>query len=237
MVKIKLVLLGDTYPLDADKIVRFGERSSTFKIIGVPEEIANPEFLNNGQIHLLNNDIENHFVDYRFNDIDFIAVIANRNLEGNFFARPISDKIVIMSILDVDRFVNEGITVDMYINRMLLGYSTIYKAFKDMRNTSIFQKNTRGCLFDLCIYKPDIARFFRKPKLSSSALAILEAQVSSDFSRKLKKDISKLEISPYYKLRDWFKKNPIQAIVISFLIQQVVSESAAMIKGYLYGLF
>jgi hypothetical protein len=241
MANIKLVLLGDTYPLDADKLVKLANRFSTFKVVKRPLEIVNPSILNDPQIPMListfkeNNDIQN----IPLEGANFTVLVIARPLEGNFFSIPISEKLIVVSIFDIDNLnLHEGITPEMFLCRFLLGFSTVFQAYGGLtkEGAELFQKNSRGCLFDQCLIKPEVVKFFRNPSLSDEAKTILNRKVDKNFIDDVKKDIKKLEIGMYYKLRDWFKENPILAIVITFIVQQLVSESTEMIKGYLYGL-
>ncbi|MCX6162915.1 MAG: hypothetical protein NTV87_16465, partial [Ignavibacteriae bacterium] len=112
---------------------------------------------------------------------------------------------------------------------IFVSYNGLYQQANEL-----MQINATGCLFDKCLYKPQIAMFFRQPILSPAALTLLTAMaLPKNFLADLQKAINKLKIGRYYKLKDWFKKNPITAIVITFLIGFIFSE---LLGNYIYDL-
>jgi len=234
MVKIELLILGDIYPVNLNKIKSFSDNSKIFKITE-HSEILNPEILNGQSIRLLDNDF-NGFLNNSTN-YDFRVIVVNRPLENNLFTRRISTNLITISIFDIGSLnMQEGISVEMYINRFLLAFTTIFKFYRGFppNEIDLIRKNATGCLFDLCIFKPQIAMFFRTPKLSSESISLLErGELPTGFIENLKKDIKKLKIGNYYVLKDWLKENPIKAIIITFLIGFVFSE---ILGNYVYDL-
>lgn len=234
MTKIELIQLGDTYPVDFQKIQKIGHDSTIFKITGISEN-NNAEILNRETVRLLDADF--NFLTARKVTADFTVVIVNRPLQGNYFSRPISEKLIVVSIFDIESLnIHEGISVEMYIVRFLLAFSTIYKAYNGLSQqaTELMQPNATGCLFDMSIYKPQIAIFFRQPKLSPSAINTLNSKtLPQKFLADLQKEIKKLRIGSYYRLVDWLKENPKKAISITFLIGLIFSE---LLGNYIYDL-
>jgi hypothetical protein len=85
---------------------------------------------------------------------------------------------------------------------------------------------TTGCLFDMGIHKPDIAKFFRNPHLSENVKNTLSANGiinNNDFLIILERAIKKLEIGSFYKIKDWVKENPIKGLIFTFLISFIFS--------------
>ena len=234
MTKIELIQLGDTYPVDFQKIQKFGDSSSIFKVVAISEN-NNAEILNRETVRLSDNDFS--FLTTRQTVADFSVVIVNRPLQGNYFSRPISEKLIVVSIFDIETLnIHEGISVEMYITRFLLAFSTIFQAYSGLSQqaTELMQPNATGCLFDKSIYKPQIAIFFRQPKLSPAAINLLNSKtLPQNFLTDLQNDIKKLKIGTYYKLKDWLKENPIWAISITFLIGLIFSE---LLGNYTYDL-
>lgn len=234
MIKIELIQLGDTYPVDFQKIQNFGDSSSIFAIASISEN-NNAEILNRETIRLSDNDFD--FLTKRQTIADFSVVIVNRPLQGNYFSRPISTKLIVVSIFDIDTLnIHEGISVEMYINRFLLAFSAIFQAYGGLspQATELMQPNSTGCLFDKSIYKPQIAIFFRRPKLSPAAISLLKSKtLPQHFLEDLQNEIKKLQIGFYYKLKDWFKENPKKAIGITFFTGLIFSE---LFGNYVYDL-
>lgn len=239
MIKIELIQLGDIYPVNFQKIQKFGDNSTIFKIATISEN-NNAEILNREIVRL--SDADFNFLVVQQVTTDFSVVIVNRPLQDNYFSRPISEKLIIVSIFDIESLnIHEGISVEMYILRFLLAFSTIFQVYKgfSQQANELMQRNATGCLFDKSIYKPQIAIFFRQPKLSIAVINILKGKtLPLNFLPDLQDDIKKLKISSYYKLKDWLKENPIIAIAVAFLIGLIFSELLGnyiydLIKGYL----
>ena len=224
-IKIVLIQLGDTYPVDYKKIQKFGEGSSVFKIIDILDS-PNAQILNENPHQLTDQDF-NNLIDIN-SDHHFSVVIVNRPLEGNYFTRIISDKQIVVSIFEIEKLdIHEGISVEMYIIRFLFAFSTIFQAFKKipLNECELMQNNATGCLFDKSIFKPQIAIFFRKPKISSAAINVLNSKtLPKNFLNDLQHEIKKLKIGTYYDIKDWLKKNPIWAILIIYLVEIIFSE-------------
>lgn len=235
MAIIELIQLGDTYPVDYLKLKRFGEKSSIFEISNISDN-NNPDILNRQDGFRLS-DADFNYLKIRPITADFSVVIVNRPLQDNYFSRPVTENLIVVSIFDIDKLnIHEGISVEMYLIRFLLAFSTIFHAYNGLSNQAyeLMQINATGCLFDKCIYKPQVAVFFRNPKLSPAVCNILTKKtLPHDFLIDLKKEIQKLKIGNYYKLKDWFKKNPITAIILTFFIGLIFSE---LLGNYLYDL-
>lgn len=234
MTKIELIRFGDTYPVNFQKIKNFSNKSSIFKIINILEN-NNPEILNSEILRIYDKDFES--LTKLKTDADFTVVIVNRPLEDNFFSRRISNKLIVISIFGIETLnIHEGISLEMYILRFLLAFTTIYNVYNELPISAnkLMQKNTSGCLFDMCIYKPQIATFFRNPKLSSAVVNTLTSEtLPKNFLNNLKKEIKLLKIENYYQLIDWLKANPVKAIIFTFLIGLIFSE---LLGNYIYDL-
>lgn len=224
-IKIELIQLGDTYPVNYGKIKKFGEGSSIFKIIDISVSL-NANILNENPHQLSDKDF--NFSKNLNSDTHFSVVIVNRPLEGNYFTRIISENRIVVSIFEIEKLdIHEGISVEMYIIRFLFAFSTIFKAFNGipLNECELMQNNATGCLFDKSIFKPQIAIFFRQPKISSAAINALNSkELPQNFLNDLQHEIKKLKIGPYYDIKDWLKKNPIWAILIIYLVGIIFSE-------------
>ena len=234
MTNIEIIQLGDTYPVDFQKIQNFGDSSSIFSVFAISEN-NNAEILNRETLRLSDNDFA--FLTIRQSFADFSVVIVNRPLEDNYFTRRISESLIVVSIFDIEALnIHEGISVEMYLIRFLIAFSTIYKAYDGLsiQATELMQTNATGCLFDRAIFKPQIAIFFRQPKISPAVITLLQnTTLPRDFLSALQNEIKRLKIGHYYRLKDWLKENPIKAIAITFLIGLIFSE---LLGNYIYDL-
>jgi hypothetical protein len=234
MIKIELIQFGDTYPVNYQKIENFGNNSSIFKIINILEN-KNHEILNSEILRISDENFK--FLTNIKTDADFSVIIVNRPLDGNYFSRRISNKLIVISIFGIETLnIHEGISLEMYILRFLLAFTTIYNVYNGLpiNANELMQKNPTGCLFDMCIYKPQISFFFRNPKLSSAVVNTLTSKtLPKNFLNNLKKEIKLLKIGNYYQLTDWLKENPKKAIFFTFLIGLIFSE---LLGNYIYDL-
>jgi len=129
--------------------------------------------------------------------------------------------------------IHEGISYEMYLNRLLLAFSTIYKVYGLLSYElagNLMQLDTRGCLFDMGIHKPDIAKFFRNPHLSENVKNIIGDKV---YIKKLERASKKLEIGSFYKIKDWLKENPMKGLIFTFLISFIFS---GLLGNFIYDL-
>jgi hypothetical protein len=239
MAVIQLIPLGDIYPLDINTIANFGKKSGVFEIEISDFNIHNNQILSQFPTTLLDSSF-NDF-DYQLNSADFIVVLVNRELENNYFSRLLPDRpIVVVTIFGIESLnIHEGISYEMYLNRLLLAFSTIYKVYGLLSYElagNLMQLDTRGCLFDMGIHKPDIAKFFRNPHLSEEVKKILSdngINNNNDYLIKLERAIKKLEIGSFYKIKDWLKENPMKGLIFTFLISFIFS---GLLGNFIYDL-
>ena len=123
---------------------------------------------------------------------------------------------------------NEGISIEKYLSRFIYGFVTIYYAYNrqlPLHANEIFNLDANGCLFDYCLYKPDVVKFFRNPHLSAKSLSFLETKpLEKNFIKSLTTEIKLLKIGKFYFLKDWLIKNPIYGIVITFLLSFIFNK-------------
>ncbi len=232
--------MGDTYPVDYKKLKATGDSSALFSILK-KVEFPNPNILNRqNSFRLIDNDF-NFLID-RHTSADFSVVIVNRPLEGDFFSRRISDKLIAVSVFEIDALnIHEGIKVEMFLTRFIYGFVTIYLCFNNSLPTNgtvaeleLIQMEAKGCLFDFCRYKPQVALFFRQPKISPEAITKLRTKpLPENFIEALNKEIQKLKIGRYYKIKDGLKENPVTAILMTFFVGLIFSE---LLGNYIYDL-
>ncbi len=226
-IQIHIHLLGDTYPLAIDKI-----RSHIFDI--VVESTINNQFLNLHPTIILDDHFRQNFSKNK--DSDFTVLIVNRQLENNFFTRYIDENLLVMSIFEIEKlYLSDGITIEMYVERYLLAFATMYTVFEKITEEAdeLVQKNSTGCLFDGAIYKPDVIKFFRKPMLCNNVINIITEKKQSAFLVKLLKEIKSLKIGRYHAISKWVTKKPIVSLFIAYSGSLVFNE---LVGNVLYDL-
>lgn len=232
MIKIKITVVGDIYPLDCDKLISTSRNSKIFHFIPDWQENRNPDFLSKHELALYDSDFQ--YLKNEKTDADFILVLVNRRLEGNYISRVISDKLIVVTIFEIESLnIHEGISLEQYILRLSYGFATIFIAYKGLKPEAIelMQNNATGCLFDKAIFKPEIAKFFRNPHLSVAVKAKLETKIlPRDYVKTLETEIKKLKIGNYYNIRDYFKKNSLVATIAALFIGLMLD----VLGNYLY---
>jgi hypothetical protein len=239
MATIDIVLLGDTQPLSIKELIRICRKSQIFSLKEI-RKLPYAGILNPNEFRAVT-DAEINAQNYHNGQANFTIAILDRPLEGNYFTRPINEKVIAISIFDLDSLnIHEAISLEMYLTRFFYSFATIYKAFgnslpsiAEMGQTQLMQE-PKGCLFDICMYKPHIVKFFKQPALSNGATHTLSTmQLPINHIETLSKEIKKLKIGKYYFIGVWLKENPVKTSVISFLIGLVFSE---LLGNYIYDL-
>jgi hypothetical protein len=226
-IQIQIHLLGDTYPLVADKI-----RSNIFDL--KVETTINNEFLNLHPTIILDEDVRNNFIKNK--GTDFTVLIVNRQLENNFFTRYIDENLLVMSIFEIEKlYLSDGITIEMYVERYLLAFATMYTVFGKITEEAgvLVQINSTGCLFDGAIYKPDVIKFFREPMLCDNVVKIILDKKQDAYLKKLTTEIKALKIGRYHAISKWVTKKPIVSLFIAYSASLVFNE---LVGNVLYDL-
>lgn len=238
MVKINIIALGDIYPLDIDKLKKSTEKSKIFNIVSIQESIHS-QILNKFELQINDNEFKIYFEELKNNnEVNINVIIVNRTLENNFYTRLIYDNLIVISIHDIEVLNNvDGITSEMFINRFLYAFSVIYDVYNklDIRALDeLMQNNTKGCLFDTCVLKNQITRFFRKPILCSTVKETLNTKIlPKNYILDLQKEIKKLKISDYYIFINWLKLNPKTSIILGGLATIPINYLSDILK-YLF---
>jgi hypothetical protein len=218
MIKIKIIQLGDTYPFNSQKLEQFASKSSIFAIVDIEKNENHPILKNHP--HLLEDRVFDSFI-FNSKDADFLIIIVNRPLENNYFSRRISDNLIVISTFGIEALnIHDGITIEMFVTRFIYGFATIFQIYHSLpvQVGELMQINTTGCLFDMCIFKQDVAKFFRQPKLSIGVKNILnEKTLPANFVSILEKEIKSLKIGLFFRLKEWLKRKPISTLFLTFL--------------------
>lgn len=235
MIQIDIIEVGDTYPVDYKKLKLIGKQSDIFKILN-KIELPNPNITKSDNNYTLM-DTDFGFLEDRETTANFSVAIVNRPLEGNFFSRRINDKLLVVSIFQIETLnIHEGINLEMYLSRFIYGFITIFLSNNNSLPTTTDlidpNRNASGCLLDFCLYKSQVAMFFRNPQISPEALTILRRKpLPENFVNSLNKEIQNLKIGLYFRLMDWLKVNPIKSILLTFFVGLIFSE---LLGNYIY---
>lgn len=226
---VDLLVVGDVYPLNPQKLDSIGKRSNIFSLNII--NVTSPGILQNllgGSKEVIVPTANFLSLAQKKSTSHFSVIVIDRRLEGNYFSIPISDKLIVVSISDLDKLnLHEGITLEMYLTRFIYAFVVIY-IFEGRTipngNTKLVHPESVGCLFDFCLDKSDVAKFFRNPKLCEGTTALLrQSEETNKVLSSLIKEIKQLKIGVYYRIRDWLKLNPIIALIISFLVNSILS--------------
>lgn len=221
MITINIIRVGQNLKADTKKLKQLFSNSKLIQVKEV-QEINNPPYESPLQVSI----DELHFITSN-PSVDFSVVLIDKPLDNNFFTGIIPEKkLVIISLHNVNYYRTlDGITIEKFIMRFIYGNATLYKAYNNsfppiniVHNDQIMQKNTQGCLFDICYDKLDIIEFFKNPKISTDAEAVLNTKsLPANYLNTLKTEIKKLKPSTFYQISSWIANNAVAAVFVSFL--------------------
>ena len=230
MIKIKLIIIGDDYPLNTDVLANWKS-----KIFTIDKEIdREPDKSNLPTYQVFTTPKE--FIEAKY-DCDFKIIIVKRPLTRNFFTTRESGDLMVISIHELENlYLIKGVSIEMYILRLLYSFSFIYKAFHTFPEyrPPFMHENTTGCLFDISSQKKDINRFFIQPEIDIKAKSELaNFQFPDNFISICEKEIKKLKIKNEFYLRKRIKEN----FLLSILVAIISTIALSIAANYLYDLF
>ena len=153
---------------------------------------------------------------------DLTLGLINAPLEDNYFLRRLPQNVAILSLHEMAEIVQyENFTVETFILRVAYELTCLYKAEGRIPPTgelSWKHDDIRGCLFDMCSSKGDIVFSLQRPGLCDACRNRLhQRQVDAKFLPALKKELTGLKKTLYFRLSDWVRAHPILALALTSL--------------------
>jgi hypothetical protein len=221
-VKIRLLRVGYVPDLDFNKLNTLIDKSKIFSV-SENEDIKNISF--KGRYF----DIKDFKDIYKSSDkADFTIGIVSYELQDNYFSKPFLDeKLIMLSIKDFKDFskVNR-LSSEKFALRFIYGFVSMFIAYgnrlpseMEVVKDGLFQNNIQGCLFDLCIHKQDSLEFFKKTKISTSALNVLKSKsLPNGFLNQLQIELKFLKVDLIDQLSKWIIDRPVVSVFLTFIL-------------------
>jgi len=237
-VKISLVTVGHM-PRDLKLAAVRSWRSSVFQIVGTAESYA------------LNRDADGPDWEYSDQAIeellptqfegDFLIAITNVPLTDNYYARRLNGNRGVVSLNEVTDIMRAAnIPIENAVLRLLYAATLVYKRFGNRiprtgENAPYTHDETRGCLFDMNAYKPDLVASCDGPTVCSDCAAQLRNQrVPLETVEAVRQELKRVRKPLYYRLADWIRVHPILALIISGIVAVLLGTIGSLIASYIY---
>lgn len=237
-VKISLVTIGHM-PRDLNLDCVRSWHSAAFEIAGAPES------------YVVNRDSDGpdwQYTDHAMERLlptqfegDFLLAIANVPLTDNYYGRRLSGNRGVISLHEVaDIMRAANIPIENAVLRLLYSATLIYKRFGNFipptgQNDSFTHDDTRGCLFDMNAYKPDLAASCDNPVICEDCVSQLRSQrVSVESIKIIQQELTRIRKPLYFRLTDWVRQHPIVALLLSALAAIVLGTIGSLIASYIY---
>jgi hypothetical protein len=169
---------------------------------------------------------------------DIVIGITDYAFSDNFYIKRLSKNTAIISIASIKYILEDKIPIENFIIKCIYELATLYEHFwKNLRSSeipSIIHSDTRKCLFDMNGDLFDIIESTNKIGLCNECKIKLNTEQHQDnYIKILEKELSKIKIPLYIKLREFFRKRTLLSLFILFIISILTS----LIAGYLMALF
>lgn len=166
-----------------------------------------------------------------------VGIIENK-IEGNYFARRLTDKTGILTFYQVDAILKDA-NIDSFNYLLLTFYKivTLYRLSDERiaeESSKFIHNETRGCIFDMVGNKYDLVHSASNANLCQQCEAYLaQRNLPSNYVSTLKKELKKIRKSKYDQLTDFVKRKPIITLVITALFSLILNIGACYIFEYL----
>ncbi len=174
-------------------------------------------------------------------DGEVLFVITNVRLTSNYYARRLTGNRVAVSLHEIADIMRAAhIPIENAILRLLYSVALTYLRF-DRKvpatgvNDAFTHDETRGCVFDMNAFKPDLVASCHAPIICADCANRMEHEkVPLTLLQSTRQELGGIRKSLYFRLADWVRRHPILALVFSTLAALAVSICASLIASYLY---
>jgi hypothetical protein len=154
---------------------------------------------------------------------DFLLVLTDSPLEGNYYMRRLPGNRVCISFFQIrDILAREDIPLENYVLKciyeVLIYYTIAANHGGQLPNSeeSYTHDETKGCLFDMAGNKTDIVVSCRAPILCDTCYADLpKATVPTNFLDEIRRELRNVRLSTYAWLLHGVKRHPVLSILIT----------------------
>jgi hypothetical protein len=170
-------------------------------------------------------------------DFDLTVGIIDQPIEGNYYMHRLDGHTAIISLHEIKDILRmDNIPAKNFLLRCIYEMVVFFHeggGVVDDRVYMIPHDETRGCLFDMNVFKSDIVFSTIRPTICSACESRLSSKtLPTNFIPLIKKEIKKLDKKLYYRLVDFTKNHPL----ISILITAVFAVILNLLANFIYDL-
>lgn len=172
---------------------------------------------------------------------DVLFAIVNLPLTDNYYGRRLSGNRAVVSLHEVAAIMRmANVPLENAVLRLLYAAVLVYARFGNTipltgDNTSYTHEETRGCLFDMNAYKPDLVASCDRPSLCADCVTALRAQtIPTELVANVQHELKRIRKPLYYRLLELVRSYPLIALGLSAAAAIVLGIIGSLIASYLY---
>lgn len=153
------------------------------------------------------------------NEFDIVIGITDFAFGDNFYVKRLSNKVALVSISTIKYILEDKIPLENFLLKCIYELSTMYSLYgNDLREYEIppiIHEDTRRCLFDM---NGDLLETLISTKniivCEECKRALQKGQLHEEYISNLEKELKKIKVPVYIRLREWFKQKTITALLV-----------------------
>ena len=169
---------------------------------------------------------------------DLTVGIIDQPIEGNYYMHRLDDHTAVVSLHEIkDILLLENIPIENFILRCIYEMVVFFYEGAGAIGDKVYKlphHETRGCLFDMNVFKSDIVFSSIRPTICSACEARLNTKpLPPKFIQTIKSEIKRLDKTLYYRMTDFTKSHPLLSILITAIFAVILN----LIANVIYDLF
>lgn len=172
-------------------------------------------------------------------DADITIAIIENKIEGNYFARRLTDKSLVLTFYQAEAILRDA-NIDLFNYLLIIIYKTItmYRLSNnkiDEYSSKFIHDETRSCIFDMVGNKYDLVYSTSNACLCQQCEAYLgQRSLPSNYISTLKKELKRIRKSRYIRLTDFIKHKPIVSLIITATFSVILNVLSCYIFEVLF---
>jgi len=159
----------------------------------------------------------------------------NVGFDDGFYMKRLSRNRIVISLFGINDILNQkSISIENFILKQIYEICALSFLFDDIATDDVYHvvhKETRGCLFDLNGYRPDIIHNTENPKICNRCLtAFDDSLIDPDLLNKLQNELSRLKKPFIVTIELLIKKCPLLSVLLLFIFGLCINYVYDLIK-------
>ena len=232
--KIRLIKIGQIRArIDYSVIAKW--KSEFFEISGL-SEVAQIEVDYFGEAYVFPNERLNQLITYA-PGFDLSVGIIDQPIEGNYYMHRLDEHSAVISLHEIKDILRlDNIPAENFILRCIYEMVVFWHEGGGAVDDNVYlipHDETRGCLFDMNVFKSDIVFSAVRPTICSACESRLSTKtLPPKFISLIKHEIRKLDKKLYYRIIDFTKRHPIISILLTAGFAVILN----MLANFIYDL-